>query len=500
MTAMVDRMPRRFELSGLLPELEGHAEAGLSCCGAQLDSRALRAGELFIALPGGSGHGLDHLDAARAAGCAAVLVEPADLDRARERAGNLPVVGVVDLRRRLPELADACYAAAIADLALIGVTGTNGKTSCVQLIAQALNRLGTRCGTIGTLGAGFPGKLLPQLHTTPDLLQLYRALADLADAGAAAVAMEVSSHALDQQRCAGLAFHTAVFTNISRDHLDYHGTMEAYRTAKRRLFLLPGLQHAVINGDDGFGRELLATLPPGVRGWSYGLDGERDLLLSGARFDAAGVHGRLSTPWGEAPIHSPLLGRFNASNLLAAVGALGTLGVPLPAIAATLAGLTAIPGRMELLHGEGLPTVVIDYAHTPDALAAAIEATRQHCQGRLWCVFGAGGDRDRGKRPLMGRAAARADRLVVTSDNPRFEDPASIAAEIVAGVPAGVLAATVIDRREAIEQALAEAAVDDWVLIAGKGHEDYQDRQGERRPFSDRRVAEAALRQRRLQA
>ncbi len=472
--------------------------------GLSLDSRRVGPGELFLACRGRRTAGHRYIDQAVARGAAAVAYEVAAGEEGRLQGplGGPPLVAVPELSRRAGPLAARFHGEPARALRLVGVTGTNGKTSCAWFLAQALDAAGHRCGVVGTLGSGLPRRLRPGTHTTPDPVSLQAALAGLRAAGATAAALEVSSHALDQGRVEGLPFVGAVFTNLSRDHLDYHGDVEAYGAAKARLFAAPGLRWAVINADDPFGLRLLEALPTGVQALPYGLgrqvgEGLRGRLLASG---PEGIRLAVEGPWGRGELRSPLLGAFNAANLLAALGALLLEGVPLEPALARLARLRPAPGRMEAHGGGRLPLAVVDYAHTPDALAQALGALRPLAAGRLWCVFGCGGERDRGKRPLMGEAAARlADRLVLTDDNPRGEDPARIVAEIRAGIPSGASVTVIHDRWAAIAHALRRAAPGDVVLVAGKGHEREQEVAGARRPFSDRHVVEALLRERALQ-
>jgi UDP-N-acetylmuramoyl-L-alanyl-D-glutamate--2,6-diaminopimelate ligase len=347
---------------------------------------------------------------------------------------------------------------------------------------------------IGTLGAGFAGRLQPTTHTTPDAMRLQDLLAGMRGEGAVAVAMEVSSHSLSQGRVDAVRFSTAVFTNLTHDHLDFHGNLEDYGAAKARLFLYPGLRCAVINIDDAFGARLASDARIGAQRLTISLqDPAADLFAGEARFLPGGMRAVVRTPWGDGELSLPLLGRFNLANALAVLGVLGAEGIPLPEALAALALVTPVPGRMERVPSADGPVVIVDYAHTPDALEQTLRALRAHCAGRLWCVFGCGGDRDRSKRPLMGRIAREhADQVVVTSDNPRCEDPHAIIEQICAGIPdAG--AVLEVDRHAAILRAIAAADRPDCVLIAGKGHEDYQEVRGQRTPFSDVAVAREAL-------
>jgi UDP-N-acetylmuramoyl-L-alanyl-D-glutamate--2,6-diaminopimelate ligase len=434
---------------------------------------------------------------AAASGAVAVLAEstaewtPDRIDRFVAGC-PIPVVPVPGLSGLAGTLAARFFGDPSRSLRVIGVTGTNGKTSISHFLAQALDG-SSRCALIGTLGNGFPDQLAEASHTTPDAIQLQALLADFVAQGAETAVMEVSSHALHQERVAGVAFDLAVFTNLSRDHLDYHRSMEAYGEAKARLFTIAGLSGAVINADDPFGQRLLATLRPEIRALAYGLGGEApagaDHWLSAETVETSsrGLRLRLGGSWGPAELSCGLLGRFNAYNLLAVLGTLLMSGIPFHRALQSLAVLRGVPGRMERFAAPGRPAVVVDYAHTPDALAKVLEAVRDHCTGRLVCVFGCGGDRDRGKRPLMGEVAERlADVVVVTDDNPRSEDGAAIVADILGGVREPDRVRVERERGRAIAGAIAGCAADDWVVVAGKGHETDQLVGDLRLPFSDR--------------
>lgn len=467
--------------------------------GVSLDSRRVERGGLFLACAGERVHGIRYVDAALAAGAAAVAYDPRGADAVVPARADVPFVAVPGLAGRAGTIAARFYDEPARALQVIGVTGTNGKTSVAHFLAQALGQDGP-CGVIGTLGYGLPGDLRAPSHTTPDPVTLQAELARLRDAGATHVAMEVSSHALAQDRARDVTFRGAVFTNLSRDHLDYHGDLSAYGEAKRRLFHVPGLRFAAVNRDDAFGRELAAAPAPGVVCADYGL-GERTggggPWVAGeiGRASLEGLDLRVRSSWGDGAFHSPLIGAFNAQNLLAVLTVLLLMDIPLVQALDRAARLKPVPGRMERIAGAGTgPLAIVDYAHTPDALEQVLATLRPLCRGRLTCVFGCGGERDRGKRPLMGGVAARyADRVVLTDDNPRGEDPEAIVAEIAAGLPAGVRAEVVHDRGAAIHAAVTEAGRDDIVLIAGKGHESYQEVGAERRAFSDRAVVAAAL-------
>jgi UDP-N-acetylmuramoyl-L-alanyl-D-glutamate--2,6-diaminopimelate ligase len=431
-----------------------------------------------------------------------VLWEPGpgiEAPRLPEALFAAPIAGLSDLTGRI---ADRFFQWPSAQLRVVGITGTNGKTTCAYLLAQSLGRLGESSAYIGTIGWGRLGALEAPTHTTPDAVSVHRMLAQLRSQGARTVAIEVSSHALDQGRVDGVRFHTAAFTNLTRDHLDYHPTMEAYGEAKARLFATPDLKHSVVNIGDGFGRELamkLAGRAPLTAVWIGGSSDAwlAELCLHADRVvaDLRGISMDIDGSFGKLHLSTRLLGRFNAENALVVLGCLVSLGVPVQQAAAGIAGCTAPPGRMEVIEstGEGKPTAVIDYAHTPDALAKALGALREHCRGKLWCVFGCGGDRDPGKRPMMGAVADElADRIIVTDDNPRSENPA----EIIRGIAGGISAhrpRIVHDRGAAIAEALNAASPADVVLIAGKGHEDYQIYGASRLRFSDRDAASKIL-------
>jgi len=466
------------------------------------DSRRAGPGAAFFAWPGERADGRSHIADAIARGCAAVLWERAGFAWRAE--WRVPNEGVAGLRREAGFLAHAFHGRPSDALWVCGVTGTNGKTSCSQWLAALLGARGAKAGVIGTLGAGFPGALAPAANTTPDALELHAALAALRGAGAAAVALEVSSHGLAQERVNGVAFDCALFTNLSHDHLDYHGTMQAYAEAKTRLFDMPGLAAGVLNLDDVLGVQLARRLAArGVRTIGYALSPgavvpgtvQEWVAVRELRAEGTGMQLALASSWGEVQVALPVLGRFNAANALGVLGCLVAHGAPFSEAAALLARLPPVTGRMERLGGEGAPLVVVDYAHTPDALDKALQALRPVAQargGRLAVVFGAGGERDAAKRPLMGALASRlADRVVLTSDNPRGEDPHAIIGAILEGATGAP--AIEPDRACAIGRAIAEAAPADVVLIAGKGHETTQEIAGEKLPFSDVEVARAAL-------
>ncbi|MGB6356698.1 MAG: UDP-N-acetylmuramoyl-L-alanyl-D-glutamate--2,6-diaminopimelate ligase [Steroidobacteraceae bacterium] len=467
-----------------------------------LDSREVRSGSLFFALHGRTVHGLKFAAEAAARGAAAVLWEPGPDAQLPQLPDHVFTAAIPGLKNLVGRIADRFFNWPSSQLRITGITGTNGKTTCAYLLAQCLERLGSQAAYMGTIGWGRVGSLAAPTLTTPDAVTLHRELAQLRAAGVREVAMEVSSQALDQDRVAGVRFHCAAFTNLSRDHLDYHQTMAAYGAAKARLLNAPDLQHIVLNVGDAFGREFAQSyagrapltavwIGAGDSGWLA----ERALRAAAVALDARGVSLRVDGSFGEADVATRLLGRFNAENALVVLACLVSLGASLIEAARVLAECDPPPGRMEVVESAagGKPMAVVDYAHTPDALAKALSALREHCRGALWCVFGCGGDRDPGKRVLMGAIADDlADQIIVTDDNPRSEDPRAITGAIVGGIKAhGVR--VIHDRGEAIGAALEQARAEDIVLIAGKGHEDYQIYGATRRSFSDRREAQRHL-------
>lgn len=489
-------MTRAMLLSELLPELEG-LSADLAVTGLVMDSREVQPGDAFVAIAGFGAHGLNFVDAAREAGAAAILFEPPAPEALPAPVDAIPVTG---LRARMGTMADTFHDHPSAAMTTVGVTGTNGKTSTVQLLAQAWTLRGEKAGTVGTLGAGIWPKIVPTGFTTPLVLRMHALLAELRDEGAQAVAMEVSSHALDQGRVDGVHFDVGVFTNLTRDHLDYHGDMASYGAAKARLFDWPGLRAAAVNLDDAFGRELFDAVSGKVRAVGFSSRGAAgaSVRAEDVQLDGTGIRFLLDAGGQAHSVRSPLLGRFNVDNLLGVAATLFALGMAPALVAETLSQLAPVDGRMNRLGGEGgLPLVVIDYAHTPDALEQALASLRAHTVGTLACVFGCGGERDRGKRPQMAAIAERlADTVIVTDDNPRNEDGDVIVADIIQGFADASQVVVQRDRAAAIAQALATAGPDDVILVAGKGHEPYQEIAGIRHAFDDTAVARDLLRRR----
>lgn len=492
-----------------------------------LDSRTVSEGGLFLACAGRRTHGLASLEQAIARGVRAVLWEPAAGVEPPVVPPKVFAAPVAQLSRHASVIADRFFDTPSATLRVSGITGTNGKTTTAWLLAQALTRAGERSAYLGTLGVGIPAEgVVAGEYTTADAVTVQRQLAQMQQLGARSAAMEVSSHALDQARVDGVRFRVAAFTNLTRDHLDYHGSMEAYGEAKARLFALPDVTVRVINVDDAFGvtlaeryiaagelvltarsaegvsaarrlREAATRLGDSVEslGNVESLDNkvERVTVIAARQVRATSRGLAFTLDWdGEHAVELPLIGEFNVDNVLTTIGVLHALGFAPAATLAALSGVSAPPGRMEAISAPGRALAIIDYAHTPDALAKALRAARVHCDGALHVVFGCGGDRDRGKRPMMASVAAElADQVVITDDNPRTESPAAIAAEVLGGIPAGVPVMVIHDRAEAIRSTLSRARAGDAVLIAGKGHEDYQLIGTERRLFSDQQVVRA---------
>ncbi len=468
------------------------------------DSRAVQAGDTFVAYPGTHSDGRRFIAQAIASGANAVIWDAQDFKWNDE--WQLPNLAVHDLRHQAGVIADYVYAQPSLKLWMVGVTGTNGKTSISHWLAKAFSGVERKCAMLGTLGNGFTGVLQTTLNTTPDALVLHGLLGEFVAQGAQAAVMEVSSHALTQGRVNAVHYDVALLTNLTRDHLDYHGDMQSYAAAKRRLFDWASLKHAVLNLDDAFGAELAESLKDAsVEIVGYGLSnaslqlaerlGIRMVYGNVTQMDAYGLNLRLHTSWGGAELHSKLIGRFNAANLLGALAVLLVSRVTLEDAVRELSLQKAVAGRMQNLGGKAAPAVVVDYAHTPDALEKVLVALREVTAasgGKLICVFGCGGDRDKGKRPMMGTVASKfADVRIVTSDNPRGENPNAIIEAIVAGMSGDYQ--VIEDRARAITHAIEKAKPNDTVLLAGKGHEDYQEIAGVRHPFSDSEIASRAL-------
>lgn len=479
--------------------LQGFADApAIAVAGISSDSRALQPGDLFLACGGASSHGLDYIADAVAAGVAAIAWDSATADAPEAEVG-IPMIAVPGLAAHLGEIANRYYGRPSDDVHVVGVTGTNGKTTVAWLIAQVCELLDEKCGYIGTLGAGLGEIEVGEGMTTPGAVELHGHLAAFRDAGAGWAALEVSSHALAQNRVDGVAFDTVMFTNLSRDHLDYHGDMQRYAEAKAKLFVEHSARHKIINLDTEFGAQLAGRCGQDVVTVSTRFDrvanGRPYVFVRAVVANGAGSYVRVASSWGDGEFRLRLPGDFNVANAVIVLAGLLRHGVPMSDACAALAAVTAPPGRMERVDIDGrLPSVYIDYAHTPQAIDVALTALRAHCRGRLWCVFGCGGERDAGKRPLMGRMAERrADAVVITNDNPRGEHPGVIIDGVVAGLAHPERATVIEDRAAAIGYAVNEAADDDVILVAGKGHEGYQLIGGQRVDFSDYGVALASL-------
>ena len=468
--------------------------------GVCTDSRLIQAGMVFLAYRGEHADGRAFIAQAIERGACCVLWDD-EGDFVWQKDWLVDNAVIPNLRGYVSEVASWFYDDPSNVLNVIGVTGTNGKTSISQWIAQALDALGQHCAIMGTVGNGFWGALETASLTTPDAANIQRLLRQFKDTNASAVAMEVSSHGLSQHRVTGVAFDGAIFTNLTRDHLDYHGSFEAYGQAKMQLFLMPGLRYAVINIDDDFGREMvqqLRTQRPDLTVYTYGFATDADVLIHDFHASLQGMKVAFRTPWGSCALQTALLGRFNAQNLAATLAVLCAQGFSVADAASVLPKLKPAIGRMDCLIEEGKPLVVVDYAHTPDALEKALTTLQEiKTEGsRLWCVFGCGGNRDKGKRLLMGAAASQfADCVVVTSDNPRLEDPQAIIEDILPAVPLATLVE--VNREQAIIEAIRRSGCRDIVLIAGKGHETYQDIGGHKQHFSDFEIARQALMEKR---
>lgn len=464
------------------------------------DSRKVSPGSLFIACQGETVDGRDFIPAAVEKGAAAILYQSYLSDNPWENHSfSVPVIPIADLNHKVGLLAARFYNDPTRQMSVVGVTGTNGKTSCTHFIAQALNHQHKKTAVMGTVGYGFLPNLYPATHTTPDAISIQKNLALLQQQGAQAIAMEVSSHALVQHRVVGVNFDIAVFTQLSRDHLDYHKTMENYANAKKRLFAHPNLRYGIVNIDDEVGMSIVKQYASSLNIITYSAVGKAvnshsSIVAKTIKNFTDGFIIEVETPWGAGTFKSSLLGRFNVSNLLAVLGVLGAMDVPLNSILDELANMSTVCGRMQCFGGGGKPSVVVDYAHTPDALEKALLALREHCRGKLWCVFGCGGDRDKGKRPQMGEIAERlSDYMIITNDNPRTESPEAIISNICQGLSDMERIKIILEREKAIRYAIQSASTNDIVLVAGKGHETYQVIGNKTYPFSDIDVVKKIL-------
>ncbi|WP_342219578.1 UDP-N-acetylmuramoyl-L-alanyl-D-glutamate--2,6-diaminopimelate ligase [Rickettsiella endosymbiont of Miltochrista miniata] len=483
-----------MQLSHLLMGLDVPVTTDVIIKGLCQDSRRLQTGDLFFAYPGLGSDGRHFIPEAIAKGAAAILFEPDGGDSIDLTTTSIPLLPIRHLTAQLGPIAARFYDYPSRYMPVLGITGTNGKTSCTHFLADSLQQLQKPCGVVGTLGNGFYGDLNPGQLTTPDAIELQQLLADFRDKQAQAVVMEVSSHRLAQQRLNGTEFSVAAFTNLTRDHLDYHGSMEAYAQAKRSFFDLPGVQQAILNADDPYAQQWLTELAQQLPVYAYSLHKPKaawshipHITVKKFNFNQQGLSAEIDTPWGEVFIENPfLMGRFNLSNLLLVLTLLKSLHFSLAEISQVISKLKGVKGRMQAFHTPGKPLVVVDYAHTPDALQQVLRALRPHCKGDLYCVFGCGGDRDKGKRPIMAKIAEQeADCIILTNDNPRYEDPLQILQDIQQGFTDKKSVYREPDRRAAIAYALATAQPSDVILVAGKGHEAYQLIKGIKYPFDD---------------
>ena len=458
--------------------------------GIALDSRDVKPGNLFFAYPGTHLDGREFIKDAIKNGAVAVLSEVDSQFEPVHLKQDVPILPVDQLNHRIGEIAAKFYHEPSKKLKVIGITGTNGKTSCSYFIAEALQYIHIKCGVIGTLGSGLYGDITPGHLTTPDAISIQKTLAQFLEEGAQAVAMEVSSHSIDQGRINGVQFEVGVFTNLTQDHLDYHVTMEAYGAVKKKLFENSLSKYTVINADDNFGKYILKDLS-NENMFSYSLsppleEAKNSIYADKVQLNIHGMRANVITPWGQGEIYTKLIGEFNLSNILATLTSLCLLEIPFDVALQAVNHLSPVPGRMQMLGGGDHPLIVVDYSHTPDALEKALVALRSHCEGKLYCLFGCGGDRDKTKRPLMAKIAEQyADQVMLTDDNPRTEDPAQIVEDIMQGFTDPTKIIIQHDRSKAIRDIIQYAKVSDCVLIAGKGAETYQQVGTTKIPFSD---------------
>ena len=500
-------MARQMRLSELLEkELDLESNLDVELTGIETDSRLIETGDLFLAYKGASQDGRSFIFDAIEKGAYAVLVEADLVWSDIQIKEGIPIIPIDKLSTKISKIAARFFDYPAANLTLIGITGTNGKTSCCQFIGECLSMLEYKCGISGTLGYGISGEPFTYDEngpgTTPDAITVQRIFEEARIQNADAMVMEVSSHGLNQDRVNVNEFNTAVFTNLSRDHLDYHGGMTAYGEEKRKLFLSPHLEIAVVNMDDMFSAKILNSLAKNVKSFTYSLHNPKaDVFPRALEFNRSGFSLDVVTPWGEGSFSSSLAGSFNVSNLFAVLTTVvateaGKPGFDFKNILEKVASVSPVRGRMEILTDHPV-SVVVDYAHTPDGLKNALSALRQHYKGNIWCVFGCGGDRDKGKRPLMAEIAEKhANKIIVTDDNPRTEASEAIIKQILSGFSSNAEVVVESDRALAIDYAITHADEKDVVLIAGKGHEEYQDVGGNRMVFSDVKQARVSLNKR----
>lgn len=468
--------------------------------GVTLNSKMVKPGDLFIACVGEKYDASQFIAEALERGAVAVITEGKQGDELNAQE-NSPIFYVPELQQKVGVIAARFYQHPSRRMRVIGITGTNGKTSCSHFLAQALHTKDEPCATIGTVGHGIIcGQLEDSRLTTPDAVALQALLAKFEKKQVKTVTMEVTSHALMKNRVKHVEMQTAIFTNLSRDHLDYHGTMQAYAKAKQKLFEKFGLRQAIINADDPFSQTLLKVIPPDVNILTFSTkQKDADVSAHDIVLSENGIKAKVKTPWGEGELESQLLGCFNVSNLLAVLATLGSMGFSLADALSRIKKIQGVIGRMQTYKVDRLPVVVVDFAHTPDALKNALLALRQHVKGKIWCIFGCGGERDKGKRPLMGKVVEKyADKLIITDDNPRNESPQHIVRDILVGISKQKNVLVEHDRSEALALALKKAKRDDWILLAGKGHEAYQVIKEKKIPQSDQLIVETLLQQHKL--
>jgi UDP-N-acetylmuramoyl-L-alanyl-D-glutamate--2,6-diaminopimelate ligase len=510
-------MTSQVLLQYLLPDINLGKATAIKVQGIHLDSRSIKPGDVFVALVGEKADGRQFIAKAIESGAVAIFVEADKQWQGIDWINDIPVVAVEKLAQKVSEIAGYFYAHPSQHCRLIGVTGTNGKTTCTLLIAQLAALLSAHekntAGVVGTLGFGVldANALAPLAQqisavqstglTTPDPINLQKILADLVGQKAATVAIEVSSHSLVLGRVAALQFETAIFTNLTQDHLDFHGDLASYGKAKAQLLNYTNLKHAIVNFDDAWAKSLLQKIPQNVAAISFSMsDSNADIYLTELQLTATGATAQLHSPWGSAELVSPFIGKFNLSNLLTAIAAMCVDGADLKTVLNLISQLQAAPGRMQSVVVDDSQQdihVVVDYAHTPDALENTLRAIREHTHSRVWSVFGCGGERDKTKRPLMGRIAEQySDYVIITNDNPRGEEPSAIAADIIRGLHNANGCLVIADRAQAIDFAVQQAKSDDLILIAGKGHEEYQIFAEQTLSFSDVKQARLALQRR----
>lgn len=481
-----------MNLDTLLSPLISKTVPTLAVSGLSNDSRAVQPGDVFVAYPGREVDGRLYIDNAIKNGAVAVVYEEENLVKDMVIPQQVPCIGVKNLSWYLPQLSIRFYGDLSKDIKISAVTGTNGKTTIAWLLSQAYSLLGDASAYIGTIGQGLPSELAPIVNTTPDILQIHKLFSNYKKNGISRVSMEVSSHALDQGRVNGVQFKQAIFTNLTHDHIDYHGSFRAYTEAKAKLFATPGLEQAIVNLDDPSAPLMIAAVHPSCNILTYGFHNDANVRAIDMVMDERGVFANIVSPWGAFSIALSLIGQFNLYNALAVFSALMCEGFEAKAVIQVLRQLVAAPGRMEVIHNR--PLILVDFAHSPDALKNVLMTLKQLKKGKLIVLFGCGGDRDKEKRPLMGAIAAQnADEVIVTSDNPRGENPEKIIDDIVSGFTNCTAYHRVSDRKQAIQLAIQLATKEDTILIAGKGHETYQIIGDVRSDFSDQIIAKSLL-------